>query len=165
MFLLVQAVMLMLILLELVLAIVCCHLYVCHQLRCCFCVARAASIISVLMAPKPKIRCSKIWSHDNWDGTKDHYTWCNDIFLKWKSHHRSYGKPDWGKQIKIKWIHKRPVPGGTADDPAYTEEVKVRAMPNNWSYEKVLSTVKKVCTGEAEIPSINPVSGDTLIVI
>ena len=35
----------------------------------------------------------------------------------------------------------------------------------NWSYEKVLSTVKKVCTGEAEIPSINPVSGDTIIII
>ena len=159
MFLLVQAVMLMLILLELVLAIVCCHLYVCHQLNCCFCVARVAFSTSVLMAPKPKIRCSKIWTHDNHDDTKDHYTWCNDIFLKWKSHHRSFGKPDWGKQIKIKWVHKRPIPGGVS------EEVKVRAMPTNWSYEKVLSTVKKVCTGEAEIPSINPVSGDTIIII
>ena len=159
MFLLVQAVMLILILLELVLAIVCCHLYVCHQLNCCFCVARVASSISVLMAPKPKIRCSKIWTHCNHDDTKTHYTWCNGIFLKWKSHHRSFGKPDGGKQIKIKWVHKCLIPGGA------TEEVKVRAMPDNWSYEKVLSTVKKLCTGEAESPSVNPVSGDTIIII
>ena len=159
MFLLVQAVMLMLILLELVLAIVCCHfLYVCHQLNCCFCVARVASSISVLMAPKTKIRCSKIWTNSNHDDTKTHYTWCNGIFLKWKSHHRSFGKPDWGKQIKIKLVHKCP-------RPAATEEVTVRAMPDNWSYEKVLSTVKKVCTGEAEIPSINPVEGDHIIII